>query len=72
MRISGPASDTKLIEGCLRNERSSQKQLYENYKDAMYSIAYRILRNEDLTCDALQKGFIRVFSSLKIFVLSQL
>jgi RNA polymerase sigma factor (sigma-70 family) len=67
MRISRPSSDTKLIEGCLKNERSSQKQLYEKYKDAMYSIAYRILRNEDLACDALQEGFIRVFSSLGTF-----
>ena len=38
--------------------------LFDNYKDAMYTVVYRILRDEELACDALQEGFIQVFTGL--------
>lgn len=67
MQILKPDSENKLVEGCLKKDRKSQKQLYDKYKDAMYTIAYRILRNEDLACDALQEGFVKVFKNLHNF-----
>jgi RNA polymerase sigma factor (sigma-70 family) len=54
----------KLIEGCLQNDRIVQKLLYNQYKDAMYTLAYRLLRDEDEACDAVQEGFIDVFRNL--------
>lgn len=54
-----------LIDGCLRNDRSMQKKLYEKYKDAMYTILYRMLDGEEEACDALQEAFIKVFNGLK-------
>jgi RNA polymerase sigma-70 factor (ECF subfamily) len=54
----------KLVQGCLDHNRKYQKQLFDQYKDAMYSLAYRIIRNEQLAEDAVQEGFIRVFNSL--------
>lgn len=59
--------EKKLIEKCLSNDRLAQKYLYDKYKDAMYTLAYRIFRNETLACDALQDGFIEVFNNLEKF-----
>jgi RNA polymerase sigma-70 factor (ECF subfamily) len=59
--------EREIVRGCLVNDRKSQKMLFDRYKDAMYTIAYRILRDEELACDALQEGFIKVFDSLKNF-----
>ncbi|MEA3443176.1 MAG: RNA polymerase sigma factor [Bacteroidota bacterium] len=54
-----------LVEACLRNDRKAQKALYEKYKDAMYTLVYRVLGNFDDAADALQEGFIQVFMSLE-------
>jgi RNA polymerase sigma-70 factor (ECF subfamily) len=67
MKISIPNQEEVLIRRCLNKDRISQKQLYDKYKDAMYTIAFRILRNEDLACDALQEGFVKVFTKLENF-----
>jgi RNA polymerase sigma factor (sigma-70 family) len=60
-------TEVELVAGCLRNDRKCQKALFDRYKDAMYTVAFRILRDKDMACDALQEGFIGVFASLKNF-----
>lgn len=60
-------TEVEIIAGCLKNDRKCQKALFDRYKDAMHTIAFRILRDEDLASDALQEGFIGVFASLKNF-----
>jgi RNA polymerase sigma factor (sigma-70 family) len=67
MSFTLPLVEKKIVEGCLRNDRNSQKLLFDKYKDAMYTIVYRILRDEALASDALQEGFILVFSGLNSF-----
>jgi RNA polymerase sigma-70 factor (ECF subfamily) len=57
-------TEKKIVQGCLRNERHFQKQLFEKYKDAMYTLVFRILRNEELAFDAVQEGFIQVFTNI--------
>lgn len=59
--------EKELIEKCLGNNRLAQKRLFDKYKDAMYTLAYRMIRNEDLACDALQEAFIDVFFNLHKF-----
>ena len=44
-----------------------QKSLYDRYKDAMYTILYRMLNDEDEAADALQESFIQIFRNLKSF-----
>jgi len=56
-----------LVKACLKHDRKAQKALYDRYKDAMYTISFRILGNFDDACDALQDGFIQVFRSLENF-----
>ncbi len=55
------------MQGCLNNDRHAQKKLFDLYKDAMYTVVYRILRNETLAADALQEGFIQTFSGIRNF-----
>jgi RNA polymerase sigma factor (sigma-70 family) len=65
--FSNHGNEKEIVRGCLRNDRHAQKMLFDNYKDAMYTVVYRILRDEELACDALQEGFIRVFEGLMNF-----
>jgi len=54
----------KIVQGCLNNDRHAQKKLFEMYKNAMYTVVFRILRNEALASDAVQEGFIQVFNCI--------
>lgn len=56
-----------LVEKCLKQDRLAQKRLYEKYKDAMYTLCYRITNDFELANDALQEGFIGVFKGLHHF-----
>lgn len=55
----------ELVEGCMQNDRQSQRALYNKYKDAMYTILYRMTSTEEEAADALQDAFVEVFRSLK-------
>ncbi len=53
-----------LIEKCLTNDRFAQRTLYENYKDSLYTIVYRITKDFDAASDLLQEAFIDAFKNL--------
>lgn len=56
-----------LISRCLQNDRTAQKELYDLYKDQMYTLCYRICGNQADASDALQDGFLQVFRNLASF-----
>lgn len=56
-----------LISKCLNNDRKAQKEFFMLYKDAMYSVLYRMLGNVEDAEDALQEGFISIFKNLHTF-----
>jgi RNA polymerase sigma factor (sigma-70 family) len=60
-------TESELIQACLRNERLAQKELYERYCKAMYTLAYRITNDFELANDVLQDAFIKVFKNLSKF-----
>lgn len=60
-------TETELIEGCLTNDRLAQRELYMRYKDAMYTLAYRVMNDSELANDVLQEGFVKVFRNLHKF-----
>ncbi|MFA5971267.1 MAG: sigma-70 family RNA polymerase sigma factor [Lentimicrobiaceae bacterium] len=67
--ITGNKSDKEreLVQGCTRNNRIAQRDLYYKYCDAMFTIAYRIVNNRDDAHDALQDAFIQVFRDIAQF-----
>jgi len=56
-----------IIDGCRSNRRDAQKALYDNYCDAMFSTAFRILNNRDEAHDVLQDSFIEIFKHINDF-----
>ncbi len=51
----------------MNNDRKAQKVLYEKYCNAMYTSAYRILKDHELANDAIQEAFIQIFKILGQF-----
>jgi len=60
-------SEEQLIQRCLASDRLAQQTLYNRYKDAMYTLAYRITADADMAADVLQETFIGVFRGLHNF-----
>ena len=65
--VSPENSIILLIQQCLQHDRVAQRQLYDKYKSAMFSVAYRILADYDEANDALQEAFIAAFTELSSF-----
>jgi len=59
--------DKTLIKGCLKNDRISQKMLYEKYAPAMLGICMRYVNCKDEAEDILIEGFVNVFKHLDSF-----
>jgi RNA polymerase sigma factor (sigma-70 family) len=57
-------TEAQLIADCQRNDRRAQKVLYNRYSRAMYSTTFRLLGDTDLAAEALQDGFLLVFTHI--------
>lgn len=54
-----------IIEKCKRNNRKAQLQLYKQYCNSMYIVAYRFVKNEPEAEDIVQEAFINAFYKLE-------
>lgn len=63
MKETATYTEAELIAGCVRGDRSAQRQLYERYASAMYPVCVRYLGREDAK-DVLQDGFLTVFDKI--------
>ncbi|MDX1684789.1 MAG: sigma-70 family RNA polymerase sigma factor [Saprospiraceae bacterium] len=59
-----------LIEGCLRQEKHCQEELFRRYAGKMLSVCKRYCRHRLEAEDILQDGFIKAFSKLDQFKFS--
>jgi len=59
--------EKRLIDGCKRGDRSSQKRLFEKYYAMMLAICLRYAQNEEDAKDLLQEGFAKIFLKIKQF-----
>lgn len=59
--------EADLISGCLLQDRIAQRQLYDRYKKAMYTLACRITGDFDDASEVLQDAFLEVFRHLDQF-----
>lgn len=60
-------TESELIDACLKQDRLAQKELYDRYCRAMYTLAYRITNDFDLANDVLQEAFLKIFQRLHTF-----
>ena len=66
--VTGIDSDLeRVIEGCLNNNRLSQKQLYEMYAPRMFAVCRRYANSTVEAEDMLLEGFMNVFKNLHTF-----
>lgn len=58
---------SKLISGCKKGDRKSQKQLFEILGPKFLSICKRYMKNAEDAEDALIQGFYKIFSKIDQF-----
>ncbi len=58
------SEDRVLVERCLKGEEKAFEELLRKYKNSVYSICYRMVRNQTDAEDLAQDVFIRTFSVL--------
>lgn len=58
-------NETEIIKGCLKNERASQKALFEHYYGKVAGVCTRYSNTPDEAKAMLHEGFLKVFSSIK-------
>lgn len=56
-----------IIAGCLHNDPSAQRELYNRFSPKMLSVCYRFAQNREDAEDMLQEGFIKVFTQIHTF-----
>jgi len=56
--------DHDIIRGCLQNNPSMQKMLYDKYAAKLFGIALRYAHEQEEAKDILQDGFVKVFQNL--------
>lgn len=59
--------EDQLIEGCLKRDRTAQKQLYNTYSARMYGICYRYVKDPMLAEDVLVTSFTKIFEKIDQF-----
>ncbi len=60
-------SESELITGCEAGNGIAQRVLYDRYKTAMYTLAYRLTGDFDDANDVLQDTFLEVFKKIGQF-----
>jgi RNA polymerase sigma factor (sigma-70 family) len=60
-----------ILQGCRKNDRGSQKMLYERYYGYAMSICLRYADNRDEASVILNDGFMKILTSIKQFDLSR-
>lgn len=58
---------TKLLAGCLNNDRKSQKELYKHFFGYAMSVCLRYTKNRDEATEVLNEGFLKVFTKLRLY-----
>jgi len=60
-------SDQELVEACCRGDRAAAEVLVRRYQSSVYTLALRMLSDEDEAGDAAQTVFLNALRSLHLF-----
>lgn len=60
-------TEAELIEGCIKQDRNMQEQLYKKYAASMYAVAYRYAKMQQEAEDITQEAFVKVFKNIENF-----
>jgi len=59
--------NSKIVEDCKLNKAKAQMQLYDQYCEAMYTIALRYVKDRFVAEDVMQDAFIKIFKNINYF-----
>ncbi len=62
-----PEIERELVEGCRRQDRSAQRQLYDLTSEKIYRLMLRMTRNTDDAFDLTQDTYVRAFTQIDQF-----
>lgn len=65
--MNEPTSERRLIEACQQGDREAFRQLFEAYRDRVWSIALHFSRDEVSARDITQQVFLKLFTSIAQF-----
>jgi len=66
--VAEPAHETDVLEGCRRGDPEAQRQLFERYRDRVFTIALRFLKGDEAAAlDVTQDVFVKVFRAAPSF-----
>jgi RNA polymerase sigma-70 factor, ECF subfamily len=60
-------TEKQLVDGCRRQDREAQRQLYAQTADRIYRLLLRMTRNAEEAADLTQETYIRVFRHIDRF-----
>jgi RNA polymerase sigma factor (sigma-70 family) len=60
-------TEEAIVKGCLKNDKTAQRELYNRYSSKMLAVCYRFAHNREDAEDMLQEGFIKVFLQIHTF-----
>jgi RNA polymerase sigma-70 factor (ECF subfamily) len=60
-------SERELVEAGRRGDRDAQRELFEQHRDRVYSIALRFSGDESVAMDIAQDTFVKLFAALPGF-----
>lgn len=60
-------SESEIIKGCIKQDRASQKALYEQLYGKMMGVCLRYAKSRDEAKDMVQEGFMKVFNNIRGF-----
>ncbi len=67
MKPKNKTNEDELVQGCLKNNRKAQKELYERYGPVMKMVCLRYLHEKQLAEEVLNKGFFKVFDKMETY-----
>ena len=59
--------ELKLIQGCVSEDRVSQRQLFETYGNKFMAICKRYMQDDMLAEDVLMESFFKIYKNIKKF-----
>ena len=59
--------ELELIRGCVKNDRVSQKKLFDTYAGKFMAIAKRYMKEDMSAEDVLMEGFCKIYNNIKSF-----
>lgn len=65
--LHGRGAERQLVEGLIRGEEASYRQLYEAFCPRLRALLLRIYRDAPLVDDAVQAAFLQVFRNISQF-----